>query len=74
MSKNTKQTILPLIIAAIWGLAFIAQSAGLIPLALSIPGWFPMAIGWCFIALGLVLVVRQEKAKKNAEKKDEEQK
>lgn len=26
MSKNTKQTILPLIIAAIWGLAFIAQS------------------------------------------------
>ena len=56
------------------GLAFIAQSAGFIPLALSIPGWFPMAIGWCFIALGLVIVIRQEKAKKDADKKDEEQK
>lgn len=52
------------------GLAFICQSAGLIPFASHLSKWFPLAIGWCFIILGVVWYVKGEKAKKNASKEE----
>lgn len=54
------------------GLAFIAQGAGWIPLAAVMPKWFPLGVGWCFILLGCLMVIKMNRSKKSAEKTEAE--
>ena len=55
------------IVYFILGLAFIAQGAGLIPLVAALPKWFPLAVGWCFIILGLFMLYKINKSQKRSE-------
>lgn len=52
----------------ILGLAFIAQGAGFIPLVAALPKWFPLAVGWCFIFLGILMLVKMNKSQKSSDK------
>ena len=53
------------------GLALIAQSAHLIPLIASVPNWLPLAAGWCFIFLGVLMVIKMGKSEKGENKNAE---
>lgn len=56
----------------ILGLAFIAQGAGFIPLVAALPKWFPLAVGWCFIFLGILMLVKMSKSQKSSDKSETE--
>lgn len=56
------------IVYFILGLAFIAQGAGFIPLVAALPKWFPLAVGWCFIILGILMLAKMNKSQKPSEK------
>ena len=56
------------IVYFILGLAFIAQGAGFIPLVAALPKWFPLAVGWCFIILGILMLAKMNKFQKPSEK------
>ena len=56
------------IVYFILGLAFIAQGAGFIPLVAALPKWFPLAVGWCFIFLGILMLVKMNNSQKPSEK------
>lgn len=56
----------------ILGLAFIAQGAGFIPLVAALPKWFPLAVGWCFIFLGILMLVKMNKSQKSSDKSETE--
>ena len=56
------------IVYFILGLAFIAQGAGFIPLVTALPKWFPLAVGWCFIILGILMLAKMNKSQKPSEK------
>lgn len=58
------------IVYFILGLAFIAQGAGFIPLVTALPKWFPLAVGWCFIILGILMLAKMNKSQKSSEKPD----
>lgn len=59
------------IVYFILGLAFLAQAAGLISLAAPLPRWFPLGVGWCFILLGILMLVKMNKPQKPSKKAGE---